>query len=144
MSHVMTPVVECINFIRARGLNHRQFRMYFKEVEAEYREMLYHTEVRFLSRGRVLIRFFELLSAVELFLVERGKHVPQLSDPEWVADLAFCCDLNVHLNTLNLRLQGRNILIIDMSDNIVAFKSKLQVWRNQLGEKDFIQFPHLN
>ncbi|XP_033606840.1 general transcription factor II-I repeat domain-containing protein 2-like [Cryptotermes secundus] len=39
------PVVSTVNFIRSRGLNHRQFRDFLSEVEAEYPDLPYHTAV---------------------------------------------------------------------------------------------------
>lgn len=92
---------------QARGLNHSNFRQFLIDVEAQYQELLYHTEVRWLSRGRILNRFFELLTDVDIFTRDRGNVVKELSDKFWIADLAFCCDLNGHLNVLNLRMQGR-------------------------------------
>ena len=46
--------------IRAKGLNNHQFKSFLEEIGSEYRDMLYHTEVRWLSRGKVLNRCFEL------------------------------------------------------------------------------------
>ncbi|XP_039904800.1 general transcription factor II-I repeat domain-containing protein 2A-like [Simochromis diagramma] len=56
---VMKAVVSCINFIRANGLKHRQFQQFLSELESAYGDVLYYTEVRWLSRGRVLRRFLE-------------------------------------------------------------------------------------
>ncbi|PNF32729.1 hypothetical protein B7P43_G11587 [Cryptotermes secundus] len=58
------PVVSTVNFIRSRGLNHRQFRDFLSEVEAEYPDLPYHTAVRWLSSGKVLLRFFELRAEI--------------------------------------------------------------------------------
>ena len=43
---IMDTVVSAINFIRKNELNHRQFRKFLKDVEAEYSDVLYHCEVR--------------------------------------------------------------------------------------------------
>ncbi|KAJ4435223.1 hypothetical protein ANN_23801 [Periplaneta americana] len=56
---IMEPVVSIVNFIRFHGLNHRQFREFILEIEAEYPDIPYHTQVRLLSCGIVLLRFFE-------------------------------------------------------------------------------------
>ena len=77
LDHVMTVVVKCVNFIRSQKLNHRQFIEFLKEIEAEHAEILYHTEVRWLSRGRVLERFYELREAIEIFMNSKGKECPE-------------------------------------------------------------------
>ena len=58
MDHVMNAVVKTVNEIRAKGLKHRQFRAFLEELDGEYKDLLYHCEVRWLSRGKVLERFF--------------------------------------------------------------------------------------
>ncbi|XP_037124343.1 general transcription factor II-I repeat domain-containing protein 2A-like [Syngnathus acus] len=59
MDHVMSVVVKTVNFIRARGLNHRQFDSFLSDHDIRA-GLPYHTDVRWLSRGAVLKRFFEL------------------------------------------------------------------------------------
>jgi hypothetical protein len=48
------------------SLNHREFVAFLEEVENEYGEIIYHTNVRWLSRGYVLKRF--LLNEIKLFM----------------------------------------------------------------------------
>jgi hypothetical protein len=43
-----------VNFIRARALSHREFVAFLEEVKNEYGEIIYHTNVRYISRGSVL------------------------------------------------------------------------------------------
>jgi hypothetical protein len=43
------------------------------EVEAEYGDVLYHTEIRWISRGKWLKYFFELRHEIEIFLTEKQK-----------------------------------------------------------------------
>lgn len=57
----MKVVVSRINFIRAKGLKHRQFQEFLFELESAHGDVLYYTEVQCLSRGRVLRCFYELL-----------------------------------------------------------------------------------
>ena len=56
MTLVMELVEKCVNEIRAKELKHRQFQL-FIEVNTQYKDLIYHSEVRWLSRGKVLEGF---------------------------------------------------------------------------------------
>ncbi|XP_071059422.1 general transcription factor II-I repeat domain-containing protein 2A-like [Pseudochaenichthys georgianus] len=110
--NVMSVVVKCINHIRSRGSKHRQVRALLEEIESEYEDGLYFTEVRWLSRGHVLKRFFELRTELNVFMLEKGgMAVPEPSDPKWLMDLAFLVDITQELNALNKKLQGQGQLV---------------------------------
>jgi len=58
MEHVMDIVIKTVNWIRSCALNHRQFRQFstlLDEMDAQYGCLLYYSEVRWLSRGTVLV-----------------------------------------------------------------------------------------
>ena len=57
---VLDTAVRVVNF-RRRGssMNHRLFKACFNELGTEHQVLLFHTEVRWLSRGRVLARVSE-------------------------------------------------------------------------------------
>ena len=108
-------VVRRVNFIRARGLNHRQFDSLLSDKGFPY-GLPYHTEVRWLSRGAVFKRFFDLREEIENFIKKKGKPVLGFQSSEWMQDLAFMVDITQHLNNLNKMLQGAK----DLSDNIAT------------------------
>ncbi len=66
---VLKQAVQMINFIKARPLNAHLFSLLCQELGAEHEQLLFHTEVRWLSKGRVLHRLYELRSEVNMFLV---------------------------------------------------------------------------
>ncbi|XP_071052939.1 general transcription factor II-I repeat domain-containing protein 2-like [Onthophagus taurus] len=66
--NVMKVVVSTVNFIKSRGLNHRQFKQFLDDIESEYGDLLYYTEVRWLSRGLTLERFLNLIEEIGIFL----------------------------------------------------------------------------
>ena len=68
---VLKHVIECVNFIRARALNHRLFKVLCDQMGSENTVLLYHTKVRWLSRGLVSSRVCELCGEIETFLRER-------------------------------------------------------------------------
>ena len=53
---LVDPVVKIVNFIRARGLNHKQFITLLEDFDSDYSDVPYHTAVRWLSVGKVLRR----------------------------------------------------------------------------------------
>ncbi|XP_029657689.1 general transcription factor II-I repeat domain-containing protein 2-like [Octopus sinensis] len=60
LRETMDAVVNAVNFILSRGLNHWQFRQFLIDTEAEYGDLLYFYNVRWLSRGSMLKRFFHI------------------------------------------------------------------------------------
>jgi len=48
----MQTVVRGVKFIVSRALNHKQFRQFIEEYDTEYGDLLMHSEVRWLSRGK--------------------------------------------------------------------------------------------
>ncbi|KAM4629813.1 general transcription factor II-I repeat domain-containing protein 2-like [Polymixia lowei] len=143
LGNVMNTVVKTVNIIWARGLYHREFQAFLADVDAEYGDILYHSEVRWLSRGSVLQRFYSLRSNIDTFLKEKGRPLHELRDPLWLADLAFLVDLTDHLNTLNKRLQGKEQLVPQLYAHMKAFRAKLRLFESQLRNFNIAHFPTL-
>ena len=139
--HVMKIVIKTVNFIRSRALHHRQFQSFLQEVNASYGEIIYFTEIRWLSRGKVLKRFFELRNEIKKFMIEKEKPIAELTNYKWLFDLAFLVDVTSHLNDLNMKLQGKNQLITEMMGHVRAFELKLQLWNQQIKDKKLFHFP---
>ncbi|XP_076343931.1 protein FAM200C-like [Tachypleus tridentatus] len=86
--------VKVVNFIRSRALNHRLFQSLCEKMGQEHTVLLYHTEVRWLSRGRVLFRVFELRGEIHQFLRERVQELAiYFKEPSFVQMLAYLADV---------------------------------------------------
>ena len=75
-------------------------------MESAYHDVLLHCSVRWLSCGKILLRFVKFLVEIRIFLIVQGKPSPELEDEKWLVKLMFLADITTHLNELNLRLQG--------------------------------------
>ena len=73
--------------IRVRALNRGKFREYREILDLEYGDIVLHCEVRQLSRGQVLKRFWRLKNTVHDFLEEKNA-LPEertlLCDNNWL------------------------------------------------------------
>ena len=140
---VMSKVVKNVNLIRSRGLNHREFQSFLADLEADYPDVIYFAETRWLSRGKTLKRFYELREIIAFFLESKGIPNNHLSDKSWLCDLAFLVDMNDYLIVLNLQLQGQNQLFHKLVGYIQGFMAKLGMWEAQLKEGNLTNFPTL-
>ena len=142
LDSVLKQAVQIVNLIKAR-LNARLFSLLCQEMGAEHEQLLFHTEVRWLSRGRVLHRLQELRSEVKTFLVDaKSDFAWYLDDPFRLAQLSYLVDIFDRLNLLNTSMQGRDTNILLLSDKVNAFVGKLDLWRDWLINKNVDMFPN--
>jgi hypothetical protein len=78
MDYVMQIIIKAVNFIRSIGLNHRQFKEFLKNMDTDYGDIIYFSEVRWLSRGKMLKRFYDLRNEIKTFMELKGKIVQSL------------------------------------------------------------------
>uniref|UniRef100_A0A3P9I3I4 DUF4371 domain-containing protein n=1 Tax=Oryzias latipes TaxID=8090 RepID=A0A3P9I3I4_ORYLA len=142
---VLNDSIKVINFIRSRPLNARLFRSLCENTGAEHTELLLHTEVRWLSRGRVLSRLFDLRAEVHTFLTEHGSpHATMFENTDWLAKLCYLADIFRKLNELNMSLQGKDTSILNLYDKVGGFLKKAEMWKRACDQEDFTCFPQLD
>ena len=74
---------------------------------SDHQNILFHSEVRWLSGGEVLKRLYELREEVELFLTDKKSDLSHyFQHNKWLARLAYLSDIFSYINELYLKLQG--------------------------------------
>ena len=141
---VMPTVMKIVNFLFACSVTtHRQFRSLLEEMESLYRDLPLHSSVRWLSRGKILLRFVECLVEIKVFLIGQGKAYPELVEENWLAKLIFLVDITIHLNKLNLRLQHPGKTVIGLFEAWKSFVAKLDVYTRDIQTATFRYFKYL-
>lgn len=147
LSTTMATVTKITNLIRGgnRSLTHRKFLTLLEEMDSAYGDLLLHTEVRWLSRGKCLVWFFEFRHEIATFLREEVTNSAELhndlEDVEFLRILAFLTDITQHLNVLNLQLQGKKQTICQMVGFVDSFRKKLHLFKSALDKNNLLHFP---
>jgi len=111
---VVRDVIKIVNDIRSKALSHLQFKVLLDEMDAQYGDVLYHQEVRWLSRGKVLRRFFDLRDEIRAFQESKIGSIQEPMDKKWLSDLAFLVDVTELLNVLNVQFQRKDQIITQL------------------------------
>ena len=107
-SETMKNVVQCVNYIRARGLNHLQFKAFQEYLDCDYPDVVYFSAVSLISRAGTWKRSWNQRQEIKLFMECKHHNMAFLSDEHWLNDFAFLTDITQHLSELNLKLQGKS------------------------------------
>ncbi|KAE8296899.1 Zinc finger MYM-type protein 6 [Larimichthys crocea] len=136
LNEVLTAVVDVVNFIKTRPLKARLFTAVCEEMGADHTAVLFHSEARWLSRGKVLSRIFELRSEIRVFLEEERMYeaAAKFGDDMFLIKLAYLSDIFSKLNELNLQLQGKDKHLPHLADKINTFTRKLNVWEKRMSQ----------
>ncbi len=125
----LEAVVKCINFVKAGDLNSCLFQNFCRDVDSEHEALLLYSKVRWLSRGNVMNRVFELWRELKLFLEMKRKDdlLSQFNEVLWEPRLACLADICKQLNRLNLKLHGKERNVFHMMNCLRGFLAELQI-----------------
>ena len=83
LKSVLDAAIKIVNFIKSRPLQTRLFTTLCDEMGSHHKSLLFHSEVRWLSRGKVLTRLYELRDEVYFFLMDKDNELAaKLTDPD--------------------------------------------------------------
>ncbi|XP_035920701.2 protein FAM200A [Halichoerus grypus] len=142
---VLKNAVKIVNFIKGSSLNSRLLEIFCSEIGVNHTHLLFHTEVRWLSQGKVLNRLYELRNEIYIFLTEKQSHLANVfEDDIWVTKLAYLSDVFGILNELNLKVQGKND-VFQYLEHILGFQRTLLLWQARLksNRPSYYMFPTL-
>ena len=135
----MSSVVR-IDVIRARAKQHWSFKSLLDELSFEYGDLILHSEIRWLRRGKILHRFLSLLPVIKVFMESRNEDTIQFLNIVWLLDLAFGTSDRKIECPVNCWLQGKQMTIADMISAVKAFKSKLNLLIQQVQQRKMQHF----
>lgn len=136
-------IINAVNKIRSNALNTRLFAQLCDENDEDFQRLLLHTEVRWLSKGACLTRFYSVFDSVLEFLESRD---PDLKENliKFKGDIAYLTDLFKKFNDINLQLQGDSLNLIKTKGIISAFLGKLKFMKQNISRRELSQFPNLS
>ena len=136
LREVLNQAVELANYmyIKTRPVKSRFFEQLCSNMDPQHRRLLLHTEVRWLSKGKVLNHVYELRQELLKFFEEmKQNHFCELLRCEaWISKLAYLADIFQHLNILNVTMQGSEENILTAIDKMKAFQKNYLSGRERL------------
>ncbi|XP_042224418.1 protein ZBED8-like, partial [Homarus americanus] len=145
LREVLNSVIKIVNYVKAGAPNTRLFKELCKDMSADHEVLLFYRAVRWLSKGNVVNCVFEMKDEIRFFLEVQEKRdlLTHFDDETWNKRVAYLADIFDQLNKLNLKLQGRETHVLLFQDNLRAFISKQQNWRQIVNFGNIAMFEKL-
>ena len=120
----------------------RSFKAFCDNLGKEHQYLLFHTEVRCLSRRKVLSRFAERVTKVAVFLREHGsvELATLFDDDRFQLKVFYLADIFSILNELSYSLQGKYKSQNEAAERVSAFKKKLSLSKKRIRNQTFAMF----
>jgi hypothetical protein len=145
LNEVLNVVIKSVNYIKTRLLKSRLFAKICEEMGAQYKSLLFYCNSRWLSRGNVVARVYDLREDSILFLEEENQEITEYFCSEtFLLELAYLSDIFEKFNLLNTSMQGYDANILVVSDKVNAFVREIGLWISKIEERDLEMFPKLN
>ena len=119
-----------VNNVKGSALNSRLFKILCEDLGADHSVLLFHSNVRWLSRGNVTERVYELRKELLEFYQQCNKCetlVTSLRDDFFILILAYLVDIFNAQNMLNKNLQGKDLTVYEFIAKVKAFLAKLRL-----------------
>lgn len=147
---VLDQAVQIVNYVKSRPLQSRLFKKVCEDIGSQHQSLFLHTQVRWLSRGRVLLRLFELRNELKIFFTEQpvsasiSTHVVLLRDEQWLMKLAYLADIFDKLNVICKALQGKTTTRFTVNDKMSSLEDKLGFLIECVDQHNYECFTILN
>lgn len=138
----LNVAVKAVNKIKAHALNDRLFRQLCQENDDTFERLLLHTDVRWLSKGNCLGRFCNLFDTVVEFLESANAALGEQVRSSR-CDIMYLADFFEKMNEVTMKLQGKNVTLVQCKTVIHSLTSKLDLYRQTIGRREFAHFPLL-
>uniref|UniRef100_A0A3Q3IES4 SPIN-DOC-like zinc-finger domain-containing protein n=1 Tax=Monopterus albus TaxID=43700 RepID=A0A3Q3IES4_MONAL len=142
LGEVMSLVIQVVNFIVARALNDRQFKTLLDEVGNNYPGLLLHSNVCWLSRGKVLSRFVACLSEIRTFLEIKDVKHPELANDEWL-EVLLSCGHDLTSEPAQCESARHWKCILSLQQAVFAFENKLELFKMDIETGHLLHFEKL-
>jgi len=115
---VLDQSVQIVNYVKPRPPQSRLFKKVCEEIGSQHQSLFLHTQVRWLTRGRVLLRLFELCNELKVIFAEQhvsasiSTHVELSNDEQWLMKLTYLADIFDKLNVICKALKGKTTTIL--------------------------------
>ncbi|XP_012578182.1 PREDICTED: zinc finger MYM-type protein 6 isoform X2 [Condylura cristata] len=142
LHEILLQSAQILSFIKSNALNSRMLTILCEKMGSELVNLPLYAEVRWMLKGNILTRLFELRHEIEIFLNQKCSDLAKyFLDEEWIAKLAYLSDIFSLINELNLSLQGTMTTLFSLYNKIDVFKKKLKMWLKRTQENDYDMFP---
>ena len=125
LKSILDISIKIVNYIKTKPLQSRLFGKLCEEMASKHKALLLFTEVRWLSRGKVLTGLIELHTEITTFLEDKTDLAACLLDDQFIMKLTYLSDIFLKLNELNLYLHASGVDIFSVHDKIRGFIKKI-------------------